>query len=235
MPTSGESEFDAYADDYEHALERGIRLSGEGSAFFAKSRVDWLGGCLAALGVHPDVLLDFGCGTGSTAPLLLELPGARRLIATDASNDLLSLAEQEHGSPAIRFVGVDEPLHEEVDVAYCNGVFHHIRPAERAGALRYVWDALRPGGLFALWENNPWNPGTRMVMRRIPFDRDAQTLSPPHARRLLRSGGFQIERTDFLFVFPHPLRALRPLERHLARAPLGAQYLVLARKPAGSA
>ena len=34
----------------------------------------------------------------------------------------------------------------------------------RAGATRR-WRrfvrALRPGGLFALWENNPWNPGTR--------------------------------------------------------------------------
>jgi len=23
-------------------------------------------------------------------------------------------------------------------------------------------EALRPGGLFALWENNAWNPGTRL-------------------------------------------------------------------------
>jgi hypothetical protein len=37
-------------------------------------------------------------------------------------------------------------------------------------------------------------------------------------------------RTDFLFVFPHLLRALRPFERLLAPLPLGGQYLVLARK-----
>ena len=114
-------------------------------------------------------------------------------------------------------------------------MFHHIPPAEREAAVAYVHGALRPGGIFALWENNPWNPGTRLVMRRIPFDRDAETLSAPATRRLLRAGGFEIERTDFLFVFPRPLRALRPLERRLARAPLGAQYLVLARKPASRA
>jgi len=36
---------------------------------------------------------------------------------------------------------------------------------------------------------------------------------------------------DFCFIFPHALRALRPIERWLTRLPLGAQYLVLARKP----
>lgn len=230
--TGGEAEFDAFAEDYEAALEQGICLSGEGSAFFAEGRVAWLDRCLTALDVEPRTILDFGCGTGSTTPILLGLPGARRLIATDASSELLALAQKEHGSPATSFVSLDEPLREEIDFAYCNGVFHHIPPAERAQAVSYVYEALRPGGFFAVWENNPWNPGTRLVMRRIPFDRDAVTLSAPETRRILRSGGFEIERTDFLFVFPRPLRALRPLERYLARAPLGAQYLVLARKPA---
>jgi hypothetical protein len=87
-----------------------------------------------------------------------------------------------------------------------------------------------PGGVFALWENNPWNPGTRYIMSRVPFDKDAITMTPPETRRLLRATGFEIVRTDFLFVFPHLLRVLRPLERLLARLPLGGQYLVLARK-----
>ena len=68
---------------------------------------------------------------------------------------------------------------EEIDLAFCNGVFHHIPPEQRARAIAYVYRCLRPGGLFALWENNPWNPGTRLVMSRIPFDRDALPLSAP--------------------------------------------------------
>ena len=90
--------------------------------------------------------------------------------------------------------------------------------------------ALRPGGLFAFWENNPWNPGTRMIMRRIPFDRDAVMVAPAAARRLLIDGGLEVVSTEFRFYFPAPLRRLRPLEPHLRRLPLGAQYLVLARK-----
>jgi hypothetical protein len=118
----------------------------------------------------------------------------------------------------------------QVDVAFCNGVFHHIPPSERPDALDYVSKSLRLGGFFAFWENNPWNPGTRLVMSRIPFDRDAITISPPEARRLVGDAGFDIVRTDHLFFFPRMLRWLRPLESRLTTVPVGAQYLVLARK-----
>ena len=117
------------------------------------------------------------------------------------------------------------------DLVFCNGVFHHIPPPARAERVRWIWECLRPGGLFAFWENNPWNPGTRLVMWRIPFDRGAVKVSPPEARRLLSDGGFQVLLTDFQFVFPRALRSLRGLESTLARLPLGAQYMVLARKP----
>ena len=98
-------------------------------------------------------------------------------------------------------------------------------------AIDYVLRSLRPGGLFAFWENNPWNPGTRYVMSRIPFDRDAITLSSPEARHLLRLGGFEILRTDFLFIFPRILDWCRWVEPLCSRLPLGAQYQVLCRKP----
>jgi hypothetical protein len=69
-----------------------------------------------------------------------------------------------------------------------------------------------------------------MVMRRIPFDRDAEPLIARNARQLLVDGGFSVIRTDFLFIFPHALRAFRGIERRLVRVPFGAQYVVLARR-----
>jgi SAM-dependent methyltransferase len=126
-------------------------------------------------------------------------------------------------------VGGFDPV-GSADLAYCNGTFHHVPPEERPTALARIRQALRLGGLFAFWENNPWNPGTRIVMSRIPFDRDAVPLSVRNARRMLRAGGFEVIRTDFLFVFPKPLRWLRALEEPLSKTPLGAQYQVLTRK-----
>ena len=176
-------------------------------------------------------MLDFGCGTGSATPWLREVLGAGRVVGVDVSEGSLRVARRDHGSPRADFRRLDRYAPAgELDAAFCNGVFHHIPPGERAAAVAYVHRALRPGGVFAFWENNPWNPGTRYIMSRVPFDRDAVTLTPPEARRLLRGGGFRVLRTDFLFVFPRALGWLRPLEPVLASLPLGGQYLVLCRK-----
>jgi SAM-dependent methyltransferase len=119
-----------------------------------------------------------------------------------------------------------------VDLVYCNGVFHHIPLAMRGSALQYVFRCLRPGGWFAFWENNPWNPGTRHVMAQCAFDKDAITITPSSAKKVLRDAGFEVVSTDFCFFFPRTLRLFRFLEGSMARFPLGAQYEVLCRKPA---
>jgi hypothetical protein len=67
-------------------------------------------------------------------------------------------------------------------------------------------------------------------MSRCVFDRDAILLTPPEARALLRESGFQVLRTDFRFIFPRALRALRKFEDLVHRVPLGTQYQVLCRK-----
>jgi SAM-dependent methyltransferase len=227
-----ETEFDEYAADYAAALQQGLKYSGEDAAHFAIGRVQWLARRFRELRFEPRSVLDFGCGTGASVPHLLTTLGVREVIGVDVSRRLLERATREHGSDAVTFaLRTDYEPGGRVDLAFCNGVFHHIPPAERAGALGYVLRSLRSGGFFAFWENNPWNPGTRFVMSRIPFDRDAITISPPSARRLLRRAGFEIVRSDHLFFFPRILRALRPIEPRLVTVPLGAQYLVLARKP----
>ncbi len=39
--------FDRFADDYDHALNQGISISGEDKDFFANGRIVWLSGLLA--------------------------------------------------------------------------------------------------------------------------------------------------------------------------------------------
>jgi SAM-dependent methyltransferase len=225
--------FDEYAANYDAALAQGLSVSGEDKTFFARGRIEWLAGCLRELKAAPRTVLDFGCGTGSAAPLLIELLKAESVTGVDVSAQSLELARKAHGSERCRFLlHTDYRPNGEADLAFCNGVFHHIPSQERAAAVEFVFRAVRPGGWFALWENNPWNPGTRYVMSRIPFDREAVLLWPGQTRRLLEAGGFEARRTDFLFIFPRPLRWLRWIEPHVSRLPLGAQYQVLGRKPA---
>jgi trans-aconitate methyltransferase len=176
--------------------------------------------------------MDFGCGTGTSIPLFLNWPGVNLVIGTDVSAKSLDVAIATHASPRAQFhLMKDYEPQGNIDLVFCNGVFHHILLDERRDAMHYVYSCLKSGGLFAMWENNPWNPGTRWVMSRIPFDRDAITLSPLESRRRVREARFKLLRTDFRFYFPRLLKWFRPLEALGVKVPLGSQYLVLARKP----
>lgn len=224
-------QFDEFALDYDRALEEGLSVSGEDKEYFCHGRIAWLKSCLRELNFRPKAVLDFGCGTGSTTPYFIDLIRVESVLGVDSSSKSIELANQNYCTPNVKFLQLSQlqPT-EQIDLAFCNGVFHHIPVEARRSAIQFINRSLRHGGLFALWENNPWNPGTRYVMSRISFDRDAVTLSVLEARGLLRSGGFEILRIDFLFVFPRMLKWLRFLEPFVSRLPLGAQYQILCRK-----
>jgi SAM-dependent methyltransferase len=225
-------DFDRHADTYDEDLNRALTLSGEKRDYFARQRVRWLSRCLLRLDEHPRTALDYGCGIGDTSVALRELLKVHSIIGLDVSTRSLAIARSTHGSGECHFLTFAEynPA-ESMDLVYCNGVFHHIPPAQRESAIGYIYRCLRPGGLFALWENNPWNPGTRYVMDHCVFDHDAVTITPPQAGRMLSNGGYEILATDYQFFFPRVLKSLRFLERRLSWFPLGGQYQVLCRKP----
>lgn len=231
-PTPAKAEFDAYAENYDDALNQGLALTGEEKEYFAEGRVQWLRQRLKQRNYRPSSCLDFGCGTGTSATFLRDGLGISSYIGHDPSAESIQQARQQTSWSEARFTAEVESLSSErVDLAFCNGVFHHIPPEFRVAALQAIWGALKPGGLFAFWENNRWNPVVHYMMNRVPFDQDAQMLFPFQARRLLQGNGFRVLSTDYLFVFPGALRALRPLEPALCKLPLGGQYLMLAQKP----
>lgn len=219
------------AEEYDSQLQKGLDLSGENAEYFSRGRVADLSKRLPD-SAGPLRILDFGCGIGRTARHLSEAFPDAHIVGVDTAKAAIAHAQAHYGSPSREFHPLEElPGLGQFHLCYVNGVFHHIRPEDRLAALLAIRNALKPAGWLALFENNPWNPGTRMVMSRIPFDRDAVPLSPPEVRRLLLTGGFRLEQAvRFLFYFPRALAVCRVLEPWLVLMPLGAQYYALGRR-----
>jgi SAM-dependent methyltransferase len=150
------------------------------------------------------------------------------LLGVDTTPLSLKEANDRHSNKTTSFVALEQySPKQEIDLAYCSAVFHHIPPDGRADSVDYVYRSLKSGGYFSFWEHNLWNPGARYAMSRCPFDEDAIPLRASESRQLLASSGFKVLRTDYLFIFPRFLRYFRGIENKLTRLPIGAQYQVL--------
>ena len=223
--------FSATGDRYAEELARGLKLTGESAEYFARHRIARVRELTCGAGLDVRGILDFGCGTGSSFALLRAAFPSARVLGFEPADGLRALAERAATAAGAEVVrGSTLTLSAAVDIVYCNGVFHHIPRGERDTAMAAVARALRPGGLACVWENSPYNPGTRVIMSRVPFDRGAVLLQPRELRARLRDARLAPERTEYHFVFPRILRFARPLEALVRSLPLGGQYVVTARR-----
>jgi trans-aconitate 2-methyltransferase len=109
---------------------------------------DWAADVLARLaGLAPDAtVLDVGCGTGRVTEALLELVPDGRVLAIDASAEMVALAARRLGARARvwRADVLDLTLDEPVDGVVSTAALHWVPDHER------LWSrlagALRPGG-----------------------------------------------------------------------------------------
>ena len=226
------TQFSGVGADYGEQLSRGLSLTGESATHYAERRVARVRELALMHDVRARVVVDFGCGSGvAFAALRRAFPDAR-IIGFEPEADLRAAASREAAQAGVELPDT-ETLNAsgDADLVYCNGVFHHIPHAERARAMQSVRSALRSRGLACVWENSPFNPGTRLVMSRIPFDHDARLLRPGALRALQESAGLKYAGTEFHFVFPRALGFLRSIEPLVRSLPLGGQYLVTGRAP----
>lgn len=218
------SDFDAYVDDYEDAIRRGISFSGVEHEVFLRAKAAVLLELASAVGSVTDLaVLDVGCGIGAFSRLIE--PSVGQLHGVDVSAD--AIARAAHENQRATFVAYDGKTlpydRDRFDVAFAVCVFHHVARSERTGLALEMKRVVRPGGLIAIFEHNPWNPLTRLVVRRIPFDEGVDLLPSGETRGLLGDLG-QLQSRFILFV-PSAAPIVIRAERLLGWLPLGAQYV----------
>lgn len=98
-------------------------------------------------------ILDFGCGTGWTAPILASQGG--RYLGIDPSREGIAIAEREYSGAGIHFhrMKIGEPLEGALARTQFTHVFaldtlHFVADIE--GTLASIHQALEPGGLLVV-------------------------------------------------------------------------------------
>ncbi|MCW0377062.1 class I SAM-dependent methyltransferase [Xanthomonas sacchari] len=226
--------FDKYADKYRDLHAHNIKSSGEDPDYFAAYKVRFIKDYVTRSGrENPSRFMDFGCGVGGTIGHLVDHFPHTKLHGFDVSGESIALARETH--PKVQFSVIEGDCLPEgggpFDMALAACVYHHIQPAQRALWTKQVFNRLKPGGLFFIFEHNPLNPLTLKAVRECPFDDDAILLPKRESVHLMREAGFQDVRVDFIVFFPRMLAWMRPLERLMTKIPIGAQYAVIGHKP----
>lgn len=214
-------EFDQYAVQYGRVLGETIPEELNEDGYFAEYKIALMAKRIA--GKNPGHILDFGCGVGRSLPYLDRYFPKAELWGYDVSPASLKIAA-ERVPRAKLFSDWNAFTDMRFDAIIAANVFHHILPAQRQQALAQCYESLAAEGQMFLFEHNPFNPATRWIFERCPFDADAEMLSLKTALDLARKAGFHSEQHGYTLFFPRPLALLRRLEPWLIHFPIGAQY-----------
>lgn len=110
--------------------------------------------------VRPRSAVDLACGTGSVALLLAR--EYDRVIGVDMSEEMLTMAFQRAVEQDVQPLFVCQQLQQlhlstAVDMAVCalDGLDYILDPADCKEAIRRVYKALNPGGIFIFDVNTP--------------------------------------------------------------------------------
>jgi cyclopropane fatty-acyl-phospholipid synthase-like methyltransferase len=216
-------EFDQYAKQYDRLMKETIPDGLNEDGYFAEYKIALMAKLLAPN--QPPCILDFGCGAGRSLIYLEQYFPDATLWGYDVSPASLDIAAQR--VPRTKLISDWNDVGENrFDVIVAANVFHHIPLEERQRQLALCQQSLTEGGQMFLFEHNPYNPATRWIFERCPFDADAEMLSLKTARHLARAAGFSVIKTGYTLFFPRPLAFLRGFEPLLRHVPLGAQYYV---------
>ena len=209
----------------------GRRPDDRPDAFLARSRARWLRRCLDALGERPKHVIMLGRGLGSASSELFGNLLIKSLVTVDVAPERShdGVLRSADGKATLMHVS-DYRASESADLAFAQGVFDHMPERERSAAAVLAYRSLSPGGLFAVWQRNPWSPGAMLNVREAD-DGGSVNLTARDTRRLLRGVGFDIVHTTSPLFLPQSLSWCAPLEPILAPIPIGGEYMVLARKP----
>ena len=176
-------------------------------------------------------MLTLGWDHGSATSEFFAYLHIQSLTTIDVSAERAITRELRSADGKATYIHVtDYRASETADLAVTHGVFEGMTPQDRTAAALLVYRSLKPGGLFAVWQDNPWAPSVILNPRLAASGERGTVITAPTMRRVLRGVGFDIVHTTSAISFPDTLAWAQPLVPLLSPIPIWRQYMVLARK-----
>lgn len=229
------SEFDQHRDNYGTDIERAIRFSGKGHDYFIQVKAEYLTDVLkdAVPSGRPLRLLDVGCGHGLIHPALQSAGLPLQITGIDVAASVVEIARRNNPLVAYdTYDGASLPYSNATfDAAVTITVMHHVPPEQWDSFLAEMKRVVRPGGIIAVFEHNPYNPLTVHIVRTCPIDANAVLLSRRQLVALMSTAGLESMESRFILFTPFNAALFKSFDRLMGRIPLGAQYYVTGRVP----
>jgi SAM-dependent methyltransferase len=229
-PPERTPEFDSYAREYSELIRDPLRekFAAE-SRFFAERKLQVIQAFFRGMNLETRNMtwLDVGCGFGD----LLKMGRASfaSVKGCDPSKEMLGAA----GDLDVRHQPSDVELpfdSHSFDFVTAVCVYHHIAREQRGKLTAEIMRVMRPGGIFALIEHNPWNPVTRLIVSRSPVDQHAILLYAGEGARMAQAAGAAVLQTRYFLFLPESFYRRAGWVENAARSiPLGGQYVVFSR------
>lgn len=219
-------DFDHCSSVYEELLKSSIWLSGENNSYFDLYKLN----CLKLWVCDPSrtsMILDFGCGIGNLANLIAQAYPQSTVYGYDVSSKSIELAREKWGHMKNLVFECGLPGSGVYDLVVVANVFHHIIRKDRRATLFRLRALLKPGGIIAVFEHNPFNPMTVYTVKTCPFDADVELIPLGQFIKLALNCGLEVRMKRYIVFFPRLFKVFRRLEPFLGSLPLGAQYMVL--------
>lgn len=148
-------------------------------------------------------LLEFGCGTGTTA--LIHAPYVNHVLAFDFSAEMISIAERKAQDQSIKNVSFVqnriedfEPPDNRYDAVLAMSILHLLK--DPRAAIAKSFDMLKPGGMMfsstvCLGDGMKWFKPIAVIGRALKLLPHVLFVTSSELEEMVRDAGFEIEQS----------------------------------------
>lgn len=216
--------FDRYLNDYEYYIQESTKKFDKNLDYYRKNKIEITKERTLN---YPKNILDFGSGVGVMIPHMKKKFSKSKIYAYDESRESLKFLKKK-----FPFVTCLKKIDGQIkfDLIFLSGVVHHIEKNLRERVFKKIHSSLNASGILVIFEHNPYNPLTNIVVKNCEFDQDAQLIKRRDLIKICEKVNFKINESAYIYFFPTFMKQLRFLEKYLEWFFLGAQYFCTFKK-----